>query len=191
VQAVSEEDDGALMQAYARGDMRAFERLYARHRASLYSYLVRQTRDRELASDLFQEVWSKVVSSRARYSASAKFQTFLFTIAYNCFIDHCRRQALRRTDVLTSGAQELLPGSDLEQPERRLENSQLGAQLRRAIAALPAEQRDVFLLYEQARLSIEQIAAVTGVGAETAKSRLRYAVAKLRSALEAPETRST
>jgi RNA polymerase sigma-70 factor (ECF subfamily) len=176
-------DDAELMFAYAAGDVRAFEVLYSRHRAPLYRYLVRQCHDRELANDLFQEVWGKVIGQRARYQARAKFQTFLYTIAHNCFIDHCRRRSVRPklADEADAELTVLAPASDA--PDRNAESDQLGAQLRKAIAALPAEQRDAFLLYEESGLSVEQIAAVTGVGAETAKSRLRYAVAKLRAAL--------
>src|SRR5262245_36958906 len=95
VAAVTDDDDAQLMLAYASGDMRAFETLYSRHRAALYRYLVRQARDGEIANDLFQEVWRRVVEKRARYEARAKFRTFLFTLAHNCFIDHCRRTKAR------------------------------------------------------------------------------------------------
>ena len=75
--------------------MRAFETLYSRHRGALYRYLTRQARDGEIANDLFQEVWSRVIVNRARYEPRAKFRTFLFTLAHNCFIDHCRRTKAR------------------------------------------------------------------------------------------------
>jgi RNA polymerase sigma-70 factor, ECF subfamily len=187
------EDDAALMRAYAAGDLRAFEQLYARHKGPLYRYLVRHARDRELAGDLFQETWSRVIAARERYEARAKFQTFLFTLAHNVFIDHCRRASVRpvllapRTadgeDDDAASAQELLPAPAGAQPEQRAEQAELRAALRAALDALPREQRDVFLLYEETGLSLEEIASVTGVGAETAKSRLRYAVAKLRATL--------
>ena len=80
------DDDGELMLRYARGDMHAFETLYRRHRSALYRYLVRQTHNTETANDLFQEVWSKVIASRARYEPRAKFSTFLYRVAHNCFI---------------------------------------------------------------------------------------------------------
>src|SRR5688572_33082370 len=91
VRTMDEGDDAELMQRYAGGDLRAFEQLYRRHRSALYNYLNRHTRDREAASDLFQEVWARVIASRARYEPRAKFRTFLFHIAHNCFIDYCRR----------------------------------------------------------------------------------------------------
>jgi RNA polymerase sigma-70 factor (ECF subfamily) len=171
------------MLRYARGDMRAFETLYGRHRAALYRYLVRQTRNTETANDLFQEVWSKVIVSRDRYEPRAQFRTFLYRIAHNCFIDHCRRSSVRNE---SSGGEDdweaNLPASEHDRPDTRAEHAQVIARYRAALVALPAEQRDVFLLYESG-LSLDEVATVTGVGTETAKSRLRYAVTKLRTSL--------
>ncbi len=190
------QDDAQLMLAYAAGDLRAFERLYGRHKGALYRYLMRQTRDRALTDDLFQETWGKLVSARSSYAPRAKFQTYLFTLAYHCFIDHCRRtQARPDTTSQTSEGDALVDtlASPQRGPEQNASDAQLRAQLRTALDALPAEQRDAFLLYEHSGLSLEEIAAVTGVGAETAKSRLRYAVAKLRMTLStlAPTERGT
>jgi RNA polymerase sigma-70 factor (ECF subfamily) len=180
---MSSEDDAELMLRYARGDIRAFEVLYRRHRGALYRYLVRQARNTETANDLFQEVWSKVIVSRERYEPRAQFRTFLYRIAHNCFIDHCRRTAVRNE---SSGAQDgwesAVPGPEQDRPDARAEQAQMTASYRAALAALPAEQRDVFLLYESG-LSLEEIANISAVGTETAKSRLRYAVAKLRATL--------
>jgi RNA polymerase sigma-70 factor (ECF subfamily) len=189
VVAVSEDEDAQLMLAYAGGEMRAFEMLYSRHRGALYRYLMRQARDNEVANDLFQEVWSRVVVNRARYEPRAKFRTFLFTLAHNCFIDHCRRVRARPSGpgVEDADAADLLPADDSLRPERELERNEESRRYRSALAALPAEQRDVYLLHEESELSLEEIARVTGVGAETAKSRLRYAVNKLKAALSATE----
>jgi RNA polymerase sigma-70 factor (ECF subfamily) len=186
---VSDDEDAQLMLAYARGEMRAFETLYSRHRAALYRYLVRQARDGEVANDLFQEVWSRVVVNRSRYEPRAKFRTFLFTLAHNCFIDHCRRVRARPValGVDDADAADLLPADEEGRPERALERSEDSRRYRAALAALPAEQRDVYLLHEESDLSLEEIARITGVGAETAKSRLRYAVNKLKAALSAAE----
>ena len=177
------DDDGELMLRYARGDMRAFEALYRRHRNTLYRYLATQTRNTDTANDLFQEVWSKVIASRRRYVQRAQFRTFLYRIARNCLIDHSRRSAVRNeSNGAEDGWEGKLPGSEHDRPDTRAEEAQVAAHYRAALAALPAEQRDVFLLYESG-LSLEEIAALSAVGAETAKSRLRYAVTKLRAAL--------
>ena len=181
------EDDGELMLRYARGDMRAFEVLYQRHRSGLYRYLSRHSRNPEAANDLFQDVWSRVIASRDRYEPRAKFQTFLYRIAHNCFVDYCRRASVR-AEVSGDGAEDWqtsLPAPDDDQPDARVERAQALARYKAALAALPSEQRDVFLLYEESGLTLEEIAVITAVGLETAKSRLRYAVSKLRHALGA------
>jgi len=181
------EEDGELMLRYARGDLRAFERLYRRYRRPLYRYLSRHTRNPEAANDLFQEVWSKLIVSRDRYEPRAQFRTFLYRIAHNSFIDYCRRNAVRGERAGDAQADEdwagTLPAPDEDRPDMRLQALQTIMRFRAAVASLPPEQRDVFLLYEESGLSLEEIAVVTGVGMETAKSRLRYAVAKLRRAL--------
>ncbi len=186
---VSDDEDAQLMLAYARGEMRAFETLYSRHRAALYRYLVRQAHDGEIANDLFQEVWSRVVLNRARYEPRAKFRTFLFTLAHNCFIDHCRRTRARplAVGIEDADAADLLADEATLRPDQELERGEHTRRYRAALAALPPEQRDVYLLHEESELSLEEIARVTGVGAETAKSRLRYAVNKLKAALAAAD----
>jgi RNA polymerase sigma-70 factor (ECF subfamily) len=186
---VSDDEDAQLMLAYGRGEMRAFETLYSRHRAALYRYLMRQARDTEITNDLFQEVWSRVIVNRARYEARAKFRTFLFTLAHNCFIDHCRRVKSRPggSSVDDADAADLLPADDGTRPDHELERRESSQRFRAALAMLPQEQRDVYLLHEESDLSLEEIARVMGVGAETAKSRLRYAVGKLKATLAAAE----
>jgi RNA polymerase sigma-70 factor, ECF subfamily len=186
---VSNDEDAQLMLAYARGDMRAFETLYARHRAALYRYLMRQARDPDIANDLFQEVWSRVVTNRARYEPRAKFSTFLFTLGHNCFIDHCRRTRARPAGmgIDDADAADLLAADERISPDRELERSEDKQRYRVALDSLPSEQRDVYLLHEESDLSLEEIARVTGVGAETAKSRLRYAVNKLKAAMALAE----
>jgi RNA polymerase sigma-70 factor (ECF subfamily) len=189
VETVSDDEDAQLMLAYARGEMRAFETLYSRHRGALYRYLTRQARDGEVANDLFQEVWSRVIVNRARYEPRAKFRTFLFTLAHTCFIDHCRRSKTRPggMGIDDADAADLLPASEDCQPDSLLARDEASARYRAALATLPPEQRDVYLLHEESDLSLEEIARVTGVGTETAKSRLRYAVNKLKTALAALE----
>lgn len=178
-------DDATLMLRYRKGDVRAFETLYERHKGALYRYLHRLCRSQDAANDLFQEVWSKVIASRERYEVRAKFTTFLFRIAHNCAVDYLRRtsraheQGVWDVDALADE----LPSPGHEMPEAALAEAQLRADFKRALDELPAEQRDVFLLYEETGLSLDDIGRVTGVAMETAKSRLRYALRKLRGAL--------
>ncbi len=184
VEAMLTDEDGELMVRYARGEVRAFEQLYAKHRGPLYRYLMRHLHHAETANDLFQEVWSKVIASRERYEPRAKFTTFLYHIAHNCCIDHYRRARNRlERPPLDEDWQMAAAAPARERPDAKVEREEVAARYQVALKALPPEQRDVFLLYEESGLSLEEIGHITGVGMETAKSRLRYAVAKLRGAL--------
>lgn len=176
--------DAELMVRYRDGDARAFETLYQRHKAPLYRYLQRMCRRQEVANDLFQEVWSKLIATRERYEVRAQFTTFLFRIAHNSVIDYLRRAEHRyESGVDDAFVEEQLQAAKADRPDAQLSELQLRRQFRRALDALPQEQRDVFILYEDTGLSLEEIGNVTGVPMETAKSRLRYAVSKLRAAL--------
>jgi RNA polymerase sigma-70 factor (ECF subfamily) len=184
--AVAATDDATLMLRYRDGDARAFEILYERHKGPLYRYLQRMCGRREVADDLFQEVWSKVIASRGRYEVRAQFNTFLFRIAHNCAVDYFRRSgrphegAAQDIDDLA----EQIGGAEHERPDAALSDAQVRRDFRRALEELPPEQRDVFVLYEESGLTLEEIGRITGVAMETAKSRLRYAVGKLRGALK-------
>lgn len=180
-------DDSALMLRYKDGDTAAFEVLYRRNTDPLYRYLLRLCRHRDTAEDIFQEVWSKIIKSRASYRPTAKFTTFLYRVAHNCFIDYTRRN--KRHAQNTEFVPELHshPG---EQPETSAERSLAKERLHVALMDLPLEQRDAFLLHEEAGLTVDQIAQVTGSNRETAKSRLRYAVNKLRAAIDEPTERT-
>lgn len=180
-------EDSALMLRYKDGDIPAFEVLYQRHTDPLYRYLLRLCRHRDTAEDLFQEVWSKIIKSRANYRPTAKFSTFLYRVAHNCFIDYTRRNKRHAHDTEFKAELHSDPG---EQPETSTERSLARERLNRALVALPDEQRDAFLLHEEAGLSVDQIASVTGSNRETAKSRLRYAVNKLRTAIDEPTERT-
>ena len=173
-------DDSALMLRYREGDVAAFEALYRRHNDALYRYLLRLCQHPSSAEDIFQDVWSKIVRARDSYRPKAKFTTFLYRVAHNCFIDHLRRNK-RHTQVADVEPDTQPDPADL--PETEAERSLARRRLEAALMDLPDEQRDVFLLREEAGLSLDQIAAVTDTNRETAKSRLRYAVGKLRAAV--------
>jgi RNA polymerase sigma-70 factor, ECF subfamily len=180
-------DDSALMLRYKDGDDSAFETLYRRHNDALYRYLLRLCRHQHTAEDLYQETWSKIIRSRNRYRPTAKFTTFLYRIAHNCFIDHIRRNKRHNVES-TVDPDATMDMSD--QPAILVEKSKARERLEAALLLLPDEQRDVFLLHEEAGLNLDAIAHVTGVSRETAKSRLRYAVKKLKSAMADPALKS-
>ena len=176
------------MLAYARGDAAAFDALYARHRNGVYRYLLRHCGNAGTADELFQDVWMNVIRVRATYAATARFATWLYTLARHRIVDHWR--ATGQAALVSIDADEtedsdahVLPGPRIDEPEAQASNLQLAAHLRAAVAALPPLQRDAFLLQHHAGLSLPEIAALTGVGVETVKSRLRYAIAKLRADL--------
>jgi len=179
--------DEELMLRYAAGDAAAFEQLYARHRGGLFRYITRQCGDRGAAEELYQDVWSGVIEARKRYRIEARFATWLYTLAHNRLIDWYRKSS--RVVWVDFGGDEDEPEIDIAaqrhwQPEVRTESRQLAQAMLELLAALPPQQREAFLLYEEGGLSVGEIAAATGAGIETAKSRLRYAIAKLRLGLK-------
>ena len=175
--------DSALMLRYKDGDVAAFEVLYRRHNDALYRYLLRHCRHPDNADDVFQEVWGKIIKARDSYRPTAKFTTFLYRVAHNCFIDYLRRNKRHTHAVAVEPDQQPDTG---ESPETIAERELARRRLDLALAELPDEQRDAFLLKEEAGLSLDDIATVTGTNRETAKSRLRYAVNKLRAAVDEP-----
>ena len=177
------DDDATLMLAYARGELAAFDALYARHRGTLYRFLLRTARDPRLAEELFQETWSRVIAARDRYTPQAKFTTWLLQIAHNLLIDQYRRKRPMATGEEAESALAMLATPEQEQPEHVLSEFERRRRLQRAIEQLPDEQRTAVLLRLENELSVEDIAEVTGVGRETAKSRLRYAMNRLREQL--------
>ncbi len=176
----AESTDESLMLAYAAGDASAFEALYRRHRNTLYGFLMRSLGRRDLADDCFQEVWSRVINARASYRPDARFSTWLLQIANNLLIDRHRRQ---RPEVPIDAVPELPAGDSRQAPDRALSEFERHRQLRTAIAGLPDEQRQALLMRLDQELSLDEIGAITGVGRETVKSRLRYAMDKLKELL--------
>lgn len=174
--------DDALMLAWTAGDVAAFELLYARHRGSLYRFLLRQLRDQALADEFFQDVWQRVIAARQGWKPDAAFRTWLFRIAHNRLNDHWR--GLKHRPAAPEDADERAARvPDPSSPEHELSEFEQRRRLQLAIEDLPEEQREVVLLRLEQELSLEEIGDITGVGRETVKSRLRYAMDKLRARL--------
>ena len=176
--------DERLMLAYRDGDAAAFEALFRRHRTRLYRHLAHQCGDARVAEELYQDVWLRVIAARADYEPLARFSTWLYRIAHHRLIDHYRRHA-RDAAALYDGDfdPDTLPAPAYDDPATRYAGADLATRLTGALAALPAPQREAFLLAEEGGLTLEEIAAATGSGRETVKSRLRYALGKLRHSL--------
>lgn len=178
-----EPDDNALMLAYVAGDQRAFEVLYSRHRAGLYRYILRLLRDRAVTDELFQDVWQRVIGARAGWRPSGSFSGWLYQIAHHRINDHWR--ARRHRPVAPIDAEERVAAIlDQDTPERAASQFEQRRRLQLALETLPREQRDVIALRLEQELTLEEIAAITGVGRETVKSRLRYAMDKLRAEMK-------
>lgn len=181
--------DEALMLAYAAGDAAAFDALYARHKGGVYRYLVRHCGNAGVADELFQDIWMNVIRVRATYAPTAKFATWLYRIAHNRLVDHWR--ASGHAELVVAGGDDdcdddplaAIPGARNDEPEVRVTAREIGGRLATALAALPAAQREAFLLHQEGGLELAEIAALTGAGVETVKSRIRYALAKLRETL--------
>ena len=174
------------MLLYRDGDAGAFDALYTRHKGGLYRYLARQCRDPALAEELFQDVWMNLIRARAGYAVQAKFTTYLYHLAHNRLIDHYRKhgQAIVASfDAEDGPALEELPDDRAQPPEAAVDARRQAAELLEQIGGLPPAQREAFLLQQEGGMSVEEIAVATGVSRETAKSRLRYATAKLRQGM--------
>lgn len=189
----TDEGDEALMLAYARGDAVCFERLYERHKGPTYRYLLRHTSDRASADELHQDVWMRVVKARANYTPDARFTTWLYTLARHRLVDHWRsRRGASVTsldeqtdcDAADDGEAGSVAFAASDDPLASTIHAQSGQRLLAALADVPGPQRDAFLLHVEAGLSLQEIARLAGVPAETIKSRLRYAYRRLRAALE-------
>jgi len=178
--------DEGLMLAYKNGDAAAFEVLYGRWRRRLFRYLAHQCGQDGASDELFQDVWLRVVNARQQYEASAPFHAWLFRIAHNRLVDYWRAtkrspiQDMSGPDDEEADFMANVPAPEDTRPDRQVERKAQAAHLLAAVQALPDVQRETFILAEDGGLSLEEIASLMEVGRETVKSRLRYAVGKLR-----------
>ena len=179
--------DEALMLRYCEGDLQAFRELYSRHSRGLYRFIAWRSPRREWVDEIMQDSWINLHNARERYRPQASFKVYLYQIARNRLIDLLRQQQPvlasdlvkdnEGPDVLEYLADEAHGG---ESPESELEARQESAALHAAIRTLPAEQREALVLQQFNGLSLDEIAHLTAVPPETVKSRLRYAMQKLR-----------
>lgn len=176
------------MGRYARGDAAAFEMLYRRHEMRVWRYLERNVSNRATADELMQEVWFAVARDAPHYEPSAKFTTWLFTIAHNRMIDLIRASrpqvSLEAVGYEAKPVIEQLTADPNSGPLAAAAAQDQAGALLQALAQLPEEQRDAFLMQIEGEFSVEEIAAITQSSFETTKSRLRYARVKLRELLK-------
>jgi len=174
--------DEDLMIMYKQGDASAFDVLYTRHKGGVYRFVLRQCGNRSTTDELFQDIWMKLIQHRERYQVKAKFVTYLYTIARHRIIDYYRHN---RDSGPGSGPVDI-EGIEATQhgPDEMLALQQDTNRLLAGIASLPSEQREAILLKEEAGMSLQEIAELTGVNTETVKSRLRYAIKKLHQVMK-------
>ncbi|MEC4727017.1 sigma-70 family RNA polymerase sigma factor [Shewanella sp. D64] len=172
------------MSQYAQGDTSAFESLYQKHKGGLYRYFVRQIGDIQLAEDLYQETWGRVIKAAASYETSAKFTTWLYRIAHNLLIDHVR--AVKPVDLFSEAFNEdqdvdsFLP-SDTQTPDTQFEEGVKAKLLKHCISLLPTVQKEALLLNMEAGFTAGVISEVVGISLEASKSRIRYANQSLKT----------
>jgi RNA polymerase sigma-70 factor (ECF subfamily) len=178
-------DDAELLRAHSAGDAHAFARLYDRYDRPCFQFIRRTLggAHADAAEDLHQETWLAVSKNAAAFDArKASFPAWLFTIARRKVWDHFRRQKVAVLASAQDDAAMMIPDEG-PTPLEQVESRELAQRLVAAVEALPLEQRGAFVMFAHAGLSLEEIANVTGVAVETAKSRLRYARATLRRVL--------
>lgn len=188
--------DAVLMEAFAHGDATGFETLYTRHKGGVYRYFLRSLRDAGLAEELAQDVWTSVIRTHLQWRPDAKFSTWLYRLAHNRLIDHYRRSnivafsALDSDDANDAGDARDVAGSGAQHASAAPGPEEAAAQRRAAlrvvhlVEALPPAQREALLMQLEGGLSLEEIAAATSQNFETVKSRLRYALAKVREGMK-------
>lgn len=190
-------DDDQLMRAWTGGDARAFDALYQRHQAALYRFVRRVLGSAAAAQtdEVFQDTWMRVIQARERWAPQgASFRTWLFTLAHHRAID-CLRKSGRElsVDEAPPGAEADearepwadWPAADGHDPAQQAFWRAAGERLLHCLDGLPAAQRAAFLLHHEDGLSLDEIARALELGFETAKSRLRYAMNKLRQCMGA------
>ena len=188
-----DDSDEALMLRYQKGDARAFEVLLTRHRRPIYNFILRFVGDRAASEDVLQETFLRVIKGADTWERQAKFTTWLYTIARNLCVDASRRGKHRKAASLDApmsrdadDSRTLLDvtADKSVSVDRQAIGNELGVKMQAAIAKLSEEQREVFLMREFHDMQFKEIAVVVGCPENTVKSRMRYALEKLREELE-------
>lgn len=185
----AEQSDEDLMLAFCQGESHAFNELLKRHQKGVYNFLNRQLGQTQNADEAFQEVFVRVVRAKESYSPSAKFTTWLYTIARNYCVDQIRKARFRQTVPIAEEHDDGEPLGEYvvhhaESAEKKLAFQQVMQHLERAMQQINPDQREVFVLREVQHLPFEEIATIVGASTNTVKSRMRYALLALRTELE-------
>ncbi|MFH0755852.1 MAG: sigma-70 family RNA polymerase sigma factor [Bacteroidota bacterium] len=184
----SELNDQDLVQAYIKGDQSAIETLVSRHRSKVYTYILLTIKNQQLAEDLFQETFIKVIQSLrgGKYKDNGRFLSWVIRIAHNLIIDHFRKEKQMNSISNDDSDVDLFNSRKFSEKniEEMIVHSQIRAELRSLINELPDDQREVVLLRHYGELSFKEIADQTGVSINTALGRMRYALINLRKLIK-------
>jgi RNA polymerase sigma-70 factor (ECF subfamily) len=175
--------DEQLMLAFRDGSAAAFEQLVLRHRPRVFHFILRSVREAGRAEDLLQETWLRVIRTAGTYEPKARFTTWLYSLARNLCLDSSRRDRSRPTEPLGEAPMSQGLPDDAASPERQAHDAQVRPLLEQALADLPPEQCEVFILREYSGIQFKEIAKITGASEPTVKSRMRYALQTLRQRL--------
>ncbi len=187
----SELNDQELVQAYIKGDQSAIESLITRHRSKVYTYIILTIKNQQLAEDLFQETFIKVIQSLrgGKYKDNGRFLSWVIRIAHNLIIDHFRKE--KQMNSISNDDTEVDLFNSQKFSDKNIEeiivSSQIKSELRTLINELPSDQREVVLLRHYGELSFKEIADQTGVSINTALGRMRYALINLRKMINERE----
>lgn len=180
--------DEKLLDLYVQGDVAALDELISRYKKPLYSFLWRFTRNSLDVEELFQETWFRVIRKAANFEHS-KFKGWIFTIAHNLVIDGSRARrghlSLDQTSEYNESHETLgdsIPSTGLG-PDVLTGDRELHMSITRALASLPAEQREVFVLRMEVDMSFKEIAAIQKTSTNTTLARMQYALSKMRKLL--------
>lgn len=181
-------NDQALVQAYIKGDQSAIEVLINRHRSKVYTYILLTIKNQQLAEDLFQETFIKVIKSlrSGKYRDNGRFLSWVIRIAHNLIIDHFRKEKQMNSVSNDDSEVDLFNCKKMSDSniEELIVNNQIKAEIRTLINELPDDQREVVLLRHYGNLSFKEIADQTDVSINTALGRMRYALINLRKLIK-------
>lgn len=179
--------DSVLVSNYINGNEKSLEVLIVRHKQRIFSFVISKVQDKEVAEDIFQDTFIKVINTlkRGAYNEEGKFLPWVMRIAHNLVIDHFRRNKrlpkFNNTDEFDIFS---VISDDVLNVEKQLIKSQILEDVRELVSELPDDQKEVLLMRMYRDMSFKEIAENTGVSINTALGRMRYALINLRKLIE-------
>lgn len=184
----NDESDERLIALYVEGNNEAFDALVERHKTRVFSYICRTVKDTDLADDIFQETFVKVITTikQGRYVENGRFQAWIVRIAHNLIIDYYRQEKSENLQSTSTPGINILNKKELSDStiEDEIILSQIHTDVRRLILSLPSNQREVLLMRYYKDMSFKEIADATKVSINTALGRMRYAILNMRRIAE-------